>query len=118
MISIIITCIISPCLCLFLVGIVDWSMHISQVKIFCDAYGYADYKIFEKYFQKYLSEMTYDDSWHSFFAKDYSTHEIHAGIIRFENKGMILDFISYLKFCYFMYKFKKAYTRKRIIKWK
>lgn len=63
-------------------------IHISQTKEFTDIYGYGNYLVFKKEFEKY--KWSYDKNWKSSLF-DYDTDsKLHAGIIKFNGKGMLL----------------------------
>lgn len=77
---------------------VDWLVHISMVKENGKAYGWASYKRFVEEFDKV--DWKPDELFSgSLFSKENYSHKdkIHANIIQFNNKGMIIyDPFSYL----------------------
>jgi hypothetical protein len=84
---------------------VDHAVHKKQVLDNCKEWNYADFDTFLRYFNRVSWER--DSSFpESFFQKErdklpyaeYKKNYIHASIILFDGKGMILDPISYYKF--------------------
>ena len=92
--------------------LVDWKTHISQVSSLCKVSGRGNFKIFLREFKK--QKWYKQDGWsNSLFGIDYSDNNmtyIHASIIQFDNIGMSLGFIDYLRFRVFMRKQLKEYT--------
>ena len=85
--------------CIFgLIFIAPWQVHSEMVKSSTDTYGYADFNAFIREFHKYHN-WDYDPKYRSYFGigEEYKAYKIHADIIMFEEKGMILDFASFYK---------------------
>lgn len=93
----------------------NWVTHISMVKGECSRYGWGNYRKFKEQFNKVEWER---DSHHpySFFGKNGRHDHIHADIIRFNGDGMILPFISYIRYSAFIAMNKYKVTRETV-KW-
>ncbi len=97
--------------------LVFYSTHISMNKNREYIYGYANFKTFLKEFNKktWIREARWP---YSYFTKEYDSNKIHASIIQFDNKGMILYPLSYIRFSIWNYlnRYKKSNTM-NIVKW-
>ena len=98
-----------------IVIIAFWTTHISQVKEFTDMYGKGSYAKFRVEFKKHEWERS-EKYPMSFFCHP-SDSEVHAGIIKFEGKGMTLGLWSYLKFCIFINCNRNKKKIKQLVKW-
>lgn len=87
----------------FLFTKISHSVHKSQVRDFTEEYGRGNFKIFLRHFTNRDWERCRHHR-RSFFIyprnSPYSSSEIHAGIIKFDGKGMLLDYWSYLRFLF------------------
>lgn len=102
----------------FTIWLIYWSVHISQNKSERCPYGWGNFTKFLKQFNKYDKWIT--KGWStSLFGKgdDYYKYYIHADIIKFNGKCMILDPVSYLKFKLFMKNICKEINGIKKIKW-
>jgi hypothetical protein len=84
---------------------VFWTTHIGMVKENVNEYGYANFKTFLNEFNKY--DWVRQDHWeYSYFGTgdEYNKYYIHADIIKFNGKGMILYPHSYIQFKIWSYK--------------
>ncbi len=96
--------------------IVFWTTHISQVREYTDKWGKGSYKTFIREFKKYEWERC-DIHPKSFFCGSSDSSQVHADIIQFEGKGMILDPWSYLRFCIFINRNSHKKKSKQVEKW-
>lgn len=80
----------------FAIVIIDWTTHIEMVKDHSDSYGKTGHKEFIKQFNHV--EWTFNPIWEeSLFGKNHSEDYYHAGVIKFNHNGMIVNNpISYL----------------------
>jgi len=79
-------------------------IHIAQVRDDCKIYGKASFETFLKEFNKrnWERQSMYPES---FFGKDNNSNKIHASIIKFDDKGMIMkNTLEYWKFKKFIKK--------------
>lgn len=86
---------------------IEWETHQHMVKMRGDVeeYGYANFQTFLEEFEK--RNWKRNEEWPtSYFGEDSRKDYIHAGIIKFDNKGMILDFISFWHFYHWSQKNK------------
>jgi len=101
---------------LFIIYVIDWVTHRQMTKDFCNYYDEGNFKKFLKEFRKrkWVIDPKFPDS---LFGKEKDRNEIHASIISFNGKGMVLPFISYLKFKRYTNKILKEENEKRKVKW-
>jgi hypothetical protein len=91
---------------LFLLLCMDRSVHKSMVVDSCEQWDYGTFDQFTEQFNKTKWEAPVPMWTRSFF--NYSSDsKIHAGIIRFNGKGMVLGPFDYLKFQRFLEKHKE-----------
>lgn len=74
---------------------ISWQVHKDMVISSCDTYTHGTIKEFYIQFYKYDWSRSEDFS-HSLFGVSSPKTEVHASIISFEGKGIILDPISFL----------------------
>ena len=96
----------------FCVFICFWLTHISQTKYYTNKYGYASFSTFKKEFNK--EDWCKDKNNPNSFFVSFNT-EIHASIIQFKGKGMLLYPWSYLAFLFFIK--RRINAEKEKIKW-
>jgi len=89
--------------------LIDYGVHISQVKDHTERYGKSSNNIFIQEFNK----CEWDNSRWKGSLFDYSRDsQIHAGIIKFNGIGMIMQNpIEYLKMLYFVNQYKTKAKR-------
>lgn len=95
--------------------LIEWSLHKHQVKTFTDVWDYGTYDKFVELFNKTdWDEMNYSFP-NSYFTKTFVFPEskVHASIIKFVGKGMILGPIDYYRFSIFMNKKKRSAPSKQ-----
>lgn len=103
---------------LFIIFMVDWSVHISMNKGTNNPYDWCTFKTFVKEFDKYKNhpelKVAYGDS--IFLRKNIIDDIVylHASIICFEGKCMILYPFSYLRYCIWKYNFIQNKNKKRV----
>jgi len=100
---------------LVIIYIMLWIVHIEMTKENTQKYGWGNYEKFLREFKKYNWE---NGGWEkSLF--DYETNsQLHASIIKFEGKGMLLDPISYLRTVIFVRRYIKNHIdEKEIVQW-
>lgn len=78
--------------------IVHWSTHKSMTIESTTSYSRGTFKQFLKKF--YDTEWQRDKNWEESFFNNLTPNKtrIHASIISFDGHGMVLDFISYIKY--------------------
>lgn len=96
-----------------------YSCHVEQVKDYCDEFGYGNWNDFMSEFAKVewtRNSRNRDSFWGDKWQSLGDTY-IHASIIKFNKKGMILDYWSFIKFEIFLRrnKYPKA---KATVNWK
>ena len=96
--------------------IILWTTHIAQVREFTDEWGRGSYKTFIREFKKYEWKRS-EKFPTSFFCGTLDSSKIHADIIKFEGKGMVLDPWSYLRFCIFIQRNRQKKKSKQVEKW-
>ena len=82
-----------------------------------DEYGWGNFKNFKKEFEKreWFYESLFPDS---LFGYDHYKTKIHASIVKFDNKGMLLNPIAYLKMLIFKKKYiNENFKSDEIINW-
>lgn len=92
---------------------VNWNTHRFNTINKTNVWGYGNFKQFKKEFNKI--EWRYDSLFpSSFFCADPRGTEIHAGVIKFNNKGMVLTPLAYIPVHIFLYRMKKRtkFTKK------
>jgi len=79
---------------------INWSVHRDMVKSSANEWGKGNFDNFRTEFNKRKWERNklFPYSWFDQSNILYDQNYIHASIIKFDGKGMILDFISYNKF--------------------
>lgn len=92
-----------------LINLINWDVYHSTHKIMvadnCKKHGRSNFKRFIEEFNKV--EWYRDSSFpESFFAKTNVDTEIHASIIKFNGNGMTLDYISFVRFQFWLRKNK------------
>lgn len=92
---------------LFILYMATWFSHYVMTKSNAKAWGFGTYKKFLSEFSKKEWERDVNYSW-SFFGKNWSgvrrLDYIHACIIKFDDKGMVLNPLSYLLVIAFLFK--------------
>lgn len=73
-----------------------WKDYVYKTKIQCNNWGYGNYKTFIKEFNHPTYSWKFDFNKYEFYSGDYC--KITTDIIKFNNKGMVLDFIQYIRF--------------------
>lgn len=76
-----------------------FSVHKAQTRENSKEWGYGSFKVFFENFKKI--EWEYKDSWSSSRFSYPTDSKIHAGIIKFNGKGMVISYFSYWKFLWF-----------------
>lgn len=99
---------------LTIILLIPWQVHREMVVESTPSFGNGDFDTFIREFYKY-DKWRFDDRWGGSYFGEHGIngigYKIHADIIMFENKGMILDMLSFYKYK----KWLKA-TMKRIRK--
>lgn len=103
--NIIITFTIISILSTIIIFITYWSVHRYMTIRYSNNWAYCNFKIFKREFEKikWREDDVYTDS---LFDKD-SCSEIHAGIIKFNDNGMVIDLLSYIKYLLFIHRYLK-----------
>jgi hypothetical protein len=101
-----------------LITVSTWSVHKSMViaeRVEWD-YGTFDRFLVEFNKKKWWKNPSYPESFFGVgeFGKDY----VHAGIIKFDGQGMILDYISYIRYLLWQNQFKSGVNFRRKGIWK
>jgi hypothetical protein len=90
----------------------SWDIHRDMTISNTDSWGYATFKVFKVFFDKFDwdRDISYPES---YFGKedDYNKNKIHASIIKFNNKGMVLYPWSYIRFSYWLK--KNSYSKRK-----
>ena len=106
---------------MFIVGVfivvygIFWVVHINMTKESTQKYGWGNYETFLREFKKCNWE---NRGWEeSLF--DYETNsQLHASIIKFKGKGMLLDPLSYLRVVIFVRRYIKNHIdEKEVVQW-
>ena len=99
---------------------IDWSVHISMNKDQNKPYNWCSFKTFKKEFDKYkgnpkLYIRKFDD-YSIFVHGTYSSYIVylHASIIQFNGKCMILYPCSWLRYCIWKRNFAKSHRQREI----
>ena len=87
----------------------DYSFHVSYTKGRGYQYDYVTFDTFMRVFNKYVNKISFNDSWFSCYPDVY----INEDIILFENKCMILYPIDYIKFKWWIRKYKNSNMRQK-----
>ncbi|MGM0409113.1 MAG: hypothetical protein ACQEQF_00005 [Bacillota bacterium] len=99
--------------------ILDWLTHISMVRNNTEKYGWSNFNKFKEKFEEYNMIEYEDELFNGSYIRYKNRYEdfckVHADIIMFDNKGMILGFISYIKFKLFIMKIKS--NSKKTVRW-
>src|SRR5690606_27286010 len=98
------------------VFMVNWFIHIHMTVSYSDQYGWSGYSRFKQKFSEY--EWRCENGYrYSLFANGY-TNEVHASIIKFDNKGMVMiDPVSFLLTQLYVRKYIKNNYKKNVVKW-
>lgn len=92
--------------------IVSYSVHRSQVLSFCSEVRTGNFRDFLKEFDKYQWIPSFRWGFSLFDRRDPKLeNQIHASILEFGNVGMMLDFVSWLKFLLWNQDKKKFYRK-------
>lgn len=109
---------------LLIILLADWIAHLSMTKNHSSTYGWDNFEIFVVKFKEYGMEAS-PNFRNSFFPRGNilrSESEYHANIIRFNDEGMLLppiDFIRAKIYCHI--KYEESATKKpsrNTVKWK
>ena len=106
----------------FMVWMVEWTTHIHMNKFRNKPYNWCTFKMFTKEFDKYKDNPELEKG--AFNGESIFLYEgyrpivyLHASIIEFEGKCMILYPISYLRYGIWKYRFNKSANRQKNL-WK
>ena len=94
--------------------IFSWSVHISRNKDTGRPYDWCTFDTFIKEFNKYINNPNLEIRANSIFLyKSYLECDVylHASIIKFDEKCMILYPLSWIKYCIWKNSFTKYYNR-------
>lgn len=93
-----------------------YDTHIFMVKLYSIEWGYSNFDVFMNEYNKRTWErkITFP---YSHFSDVYTDTRIHASIIQFDGKGMILDFWSYIKFLFWLNRNKLNRNSKPHVIW-
>lgn len=96
-----------------IVWFILWSTHLAQTKDFSKTWGRGTYKTFKREWHSHNMKPKYNyyGSWYGDNDSEY-----HASIIRFDENGMTLGPIDWLRACYFVRKVTKG-TPGTLHKW-
>lgn len=101
-----------------ILSIICWFTYKNNVRSRCSYYGKCNFKVFMKHYLKYKNELKYYAFW-SCLSSDNDKSKIYEDLIAFDDKGMILDYISYIKFLLFFYKIQRLnQNKKEQVEWK
>lgn len=92
---------------------IDWLVHRDMTTDNCKKWGYGSYKQFLIQYNKIQwepNDMTYNCAKFS----NYPHSQIHAGIIKFNDKGMVINYLEYWRVLLLMKAWKK---NKTLIEW-
>ena len=102
-----------------MVILINWTTHISMTKQFTSQYGYANYSIFLKEFNKIQNWDT--DTYHKNIYKQHKTYRSDTysiGILQFNNKGMVMATPwDYLMMEWHFMNLKKQEEQQKLINW-
>ncbi len=104
----------------FLIFIAFWFGRIKMTTEYTNKYGWGSFNKFKKEYNKckWSIDANYNCFYHAKSRFDYpSDSELHASIIKFNGKGMLLDPISMLRASSYMRKFEPPKQKKEKIKW-
>jgi len=99
-----------------------WTVHRSQTIEFSDCYGYGSFKNFMDHYQSI--EWTRESTWRkSHFSQSdiwkKRSGYIHAGIVEFNGKGMVLRYpFSWIRYLFWIRKHKLKNKNKKTIDWR
>lgn len=105
---------------ILLVYFMAWIVHYTMCTDACSQYEYATFKQFMNTFNECEGSFKYDKSFPNsiFIEKQNNKYKdecfIHASIIKFDNKGMIIKPYEYWKFLLWKHQYLKDYKPNKI----
>lgn len=99
---------ITFCIFFILITFVSWFAHISMTTNHCKVYGWASYKEFVEQFNKQNLQR-----YNRYSIRDHiNNNQFANSIIKFQNKGMLLYPIAWLRANLYVFISTKQYNRK------
>lgn len=97
---------------------VNWLTHIEMTKLSTERYGWASFEKFKQEFDKVENWKTDKVFTHSLFSIPYRQNQIHASVICFDYKGMLINNpFSYIFAVIYTQCYISKMNKKKAIKW-
>jgi hypothetical protein len=99
-----------------MIPFITWRVHLSQTRDFTEHYGWGNYRAFRHEFECRDWD---NENWRCSFFESDTDSKVHAGIVKFDGKGMLLPFFDWLRVMLYLRgaRTSVASANKETVKW-